>query len=377
VITPRFIQEKLIGRQETGALRQLSVSKGIDFSSNDYLGLARSKQIAENSERILRQFPGLANGSSGSRLIAGHSELADYTENLVARFHEGESALIYNSGYDANVGFFPCIAGRGDTILYDYLSHASIRDGIRLSHARAFSFEHNHIADLESKLSKAEGNIFVAVESIYSMDGDAAPLQEISRLCQKYSAYLIVDEAHSTGVFGRGKGLTVEFGLQDKVFARLHTFGKAMGCHGAAWLINQELKDYLINFSRSFIYTTALPPPAFATIASVYEQSSQWIENIDLLFSNIRLFTALVSQGPELLPSLSPIQGWLLKSNQRAVQAANHIAEKGFAVKPIRYPTVPEGTERIRIVLHAFNSEDEIRKLADAMLSFCNNQHHE
>ncbi len=371
MITPRFIKERLEERKASGALRSLTILDGVDFSSNDYLGLARDLVIAQKAEQLLKEQGGLMNGSSGSRLIAGHSRLNQLAEDTVARFHQGESALIYNSGYDANVGFFPCIAGRGDTILYDYLSHASIRDGIRLSHAKAFSFGHNDLVDLESKLNKAEGSCFVVVESIYSMDGDEAPLHEIAALCQKYGAYLVVDEAHSTGISANGKGLVVAQGLNDKVFARLHTFGKAIGGHGAAWVVSTSVREFLINFSRSFIYTTALSPHSLATIIAAYDASALWAEKIGKLESNISLFKELVKNGPELIGSGSPIQGWLLKSNERAIKAAAYLQERGLAVKPIRYPTVPKDTERIRIVLHAFNSEEEIRTLTSAMHQFC------
>ena len=176
--------------------------------------------------------------------------LAQYLSN----FHKGESALIFNSGYDANVGFFSTIPQRGDTILYDELCHASIRDGIRLSLAKGHSFTHNDLSALRSRLELANGIIFVAVESVYSMDGDIVPLEKVLRLCKEFQAQLVVDEAHSTGIYGnKGEGLAVSLNFQDKIFARLHTFGKAMGVHGAVWISSSISRDYLINYIKNLL----------------------------------------------------------------------------------------------------------------------------
>ncbi len=370
--TPQFILDKLKEREQQGALRSLSVQSGIDVSSNDYLGFAYNQAIVAAATEVLKTFNVSGNGSTGSRLIAGHSELADYAEKLLAGFHQAEAALLFNSGYDANVGFFSCIASRTDTILYDYLAHASIRDGIRLSLAKAYSFLHNNLIDLESKLQRAEGNVYVVVESVYSMDGDEAPLIALADLCIKYGAFLVVDEAHSTCIYGNGAGLVCQLNLEKQVFARLHTFGKALGCHGAAWLVSNTVRDFLLNFSRAFIYTTALPPHALATIVAAYQQLPKSEEITQALFHNIQLFKQRLSRLDGLISSNSPIQGWVLGSNQKALAAANYLSENGFSVKPIRYPTVPLGTERIRIVIHAFNTPAEIEKLCATIIAFQN-----
>src|SRR5690606_18769580 len=188
-------------------------------------------------------------------------------EDYIKEFHGSEAALIYNSGYDANIGFFSSVPQRGDIILYDELVHASIREGIRLSHARAFKFKHNDLQDLDSLLLKYNSKqdnldqryIYVVTESVFSMDGDTALLEGLTNITDIQGAYLIVDEAHATGVFGKkGQGLVQHLDLQKRVFARIITFGKAMGAHGAVITGSKLLGDYLINFSRSFIYTTAL-----------------------------------------------------------------------------------------------------------------------
>ena len=247
-----FLEKKLRERQQANALRVLRLNDDkIDFCSNDYLGIVKNKLIEDS---IINK--NLSHGSTGSRLLSGNYKLIEETEKIIADFHDAEEGLIFNSGYDANIGLLSSVPQKGDVIIYDQLSHASIRDGIRLSFADSFSFLHNDVDDLEKKLSaaaKPQQNIFVVTESVFSMDGDMAPLKEISKLCEKYNAALIVDEAHATGVVGeKGEGLVQHLDLQQKCFARLHTFGKACGCHGAVILGSTQLKKYLINFARTF-----------------------------------------------------------------------------------------------------------------------------
>ncbi len=201
-----FLRIALDKRREQNAFRQLRTSnQQVDFCSNDYLGLARSERIQEEALQICRQLPQV-HGSGGSRLLAGNYELVEEAEKLIAGFHDAPAGLIFNSGYDANLGFFASVPQKGDVIIYDQLIHASIRDGIRLSPAQAYSFFHNDTDDLAKKLNNADGRVFVAVESVYSMDGDTAPLQEIAGLCHRHQALLVVDEAHATGIIGeKGK----------------------------------------------------------------------------------------------------------------------------------------------------------------------------
>lgn len=368
-----FLQSTLAKRENEGLLRQLSQQKNlVDFYSNDYLGFARSEELKKRTELLLeKSLCKFINGSTGSRLISGNSDLFEETEKQIASFHNAEAGLIFNSGYDANLGLFSSVPKRGDTILYDEFSHASIIDGIRLSFAFAYKFRHNDLNHLEEKLKIAKARIFVAVESVYSMDGDIAPLKEMVSLCEKYNANLIVDEAHATGVFGKkGEGLCSELGVEKKTFARVHTFGKALGCHGAIVLGNLDLKNYLINFARSFIYTTALPPQSVATIQSAYVLLSECEEKITSLKKNIQFFKKKIQNIERFIESESPIQSVIIGGNEKTINCATEICKMGFDVKAILSPTVPKETERLRICLHAFNTENEIIGLADSINAF-------
>ncbi len=352
-------QQKLIERKKMGSERSLSLFNGFtDFFSNDYLGFALHTEFQHFKPA----------GSTGSRLISGNSEEAQKTEKWIADFFQAEDALIFNSGYDANLGFFSSVPQRGDFILYDDLIHASIRDGIRLSNAKAFSFKHNDLADLKQKIERIEGTVFVAVESLYSMDGDIASLSEISEICQNSNALLIVDEAHACGIFGeQGKGICHQNAILKHVFARIITFGKAYGTHGAAILGSTELKNYLVNFARSFIYTTALPPYQYLHIQTQIEKSID-DENRLKLKENIRYFRNLISDKISLSDENSPIQILLIPGIENAQNLAETIQNEKIAVKAILSPTVPEGQERLRICLHAFNSKHEIERLSELIL---------
>lgn len=343
-------QQKLQDRKEKGSLRSLlSFDHPVDFWSNDYLGLARIPHVIELT------------GSTGSRLISGHSEVVENVEKQVATHFQSEAALIFNSGYDANLGLFSSLPQKGDTIIYDELVHASVRDGIRLSFAHSFSFRHNDTDDLKKKLQKAEGTIFVAVESLYSMDGDLAPLVEISRLCQEKNALLIVDEAHSGGVFGKqGRGLCQELEMSDFAFIRLFTFGKAYGAHGAAICCSHEVREFLINFARSFIYTTALPEAMYAHVLHQLEQSKRDTLR-EQLQTNIAYFNSKIK--PTLSAANSPIQILEFSDLETCKFKAKELQDAGFAVKAILPPTVPAGSQRLRICIHAFNTPIELDQL--------------
>lgn len=353
-----FLEKKLQERRDQQAFRTLRLPEGkTDLCSNDYLGIIHNG-LLETTEA-----PWLKHGSGGSRLLAGNDVLTESTEQLIAKFHESPAALLYNSGYDANVGLISCVPQRGDTIIYDYLSHASIRDGIRLSFAQSFSFRHNDLEDLEKRLQSTTGNVFVVTESVFSMDGDMAPLVEMLALCEKYNVHLIVDEAHATGVVGeRGEGLVQHLGLHQRVFARVHTFGKAVGCHGAVVLGSRLLRDYLINFSRAFIYTTSLPQSSVRAIRDAYALFPQMKSERLWLASLIRLFQQATIRFEKLV-SETPIQVVIIPGNEAVKQVAAQLQDAGLDVRPILYPTVPKGAERLRIVLHAFNTEKEVRAL--------------
>lgn len=342
----------------------------VDFCSNDYLGFSRSEVLRERIREVEKEDTDAPIGSTGSRLISGNTRFCEELEERLARFHHAEAGLIFNSGYDANLGIFSSIPQRTDTILYDRLVHASIRDGIRLSFARAFSFEHNNVEDLERRLKAPAGNIFVAVESIYSMDGDCAPLVEMAKLCAAYDAKLIVDEAHATGVFGKsGEGKVFELGIEKGVFARLHTFGKALGCHGAIVLGSTALRSYLINFARSFIFTTALPFHSLVSIKCAYDLLNSSDDERNRLRNMISYFKGKISPAvyKRTIASGSAIQSVIVPGNDCVKSVAGNLQEAGFDVRAIMHPTVPEGSERLRICLHAFNTEIEVDGLIKAM----------
>lgn len=359
-----FLIKRLDERKEQNAFRSLSLPDGkVDFCSNDYLG------IVKNS--LLQHQMAAATGSTGSRLLAGNYPLIEQVERELAHFHHGKAGLIYNSGYDANMGLLSSVPQKQDTIIYDALSHASLRDGIRLSFAKSYSFIHNCLSDLEKKLKPpASGTVFVVTESVFSMDGDLAPLAAIAHLCEEYGAQLIVDEAHATGIIGdKGEGLVQFLGLEDKCFARIHTFGKAVGAHGAIIIGSDLLRQYLVNFSRAFIYTTALPESSLQIIRASYtlfpnmnKERSKLIELIKILQNTRTPYN--------LLPGSTPIQAMIVPGNDAVKKLSAYLQEAAFDVRPILSPTVPKGSERLRIVLHAFNTETELEQLIQKITYF-------
>ena len=363
--------KKLEERKAAGTYRTLKPENSlVDFCSNDYLGFARSSILKKKIDEELKSLPQTLNGSTGSRLISGNSVYTEMVEKEIANFHNADAGLLFNSGYDANLGLFSSVPQRGDTIITDELVHASIIDGSRLSFANKFNFRHNDLDSLEDKLKQARGNSYVVIESVYSMDGDTPPIAEILELTGRHKAHLIVDEAHAIGIYK--KGLISELGLEDRVFARLVTFGKGLGCHGAIVLSSALLREYLINFARSFVYTTAAPVHQTASVRMGYQLLEGSDEQIDQLKQKIALFKQQVVRNStySLLKSDSPIQCIVLKSNEKAKEAAAHLQRSGFDVRAILSPTVPLGTERIRVCLHTFNSNEEINRLTEAINNF-------
>jgi 8-amino-7-oxononanoate synthase len=364
--------QQLGQRQQQGNLRKLPGElPRLDFASNDYLGLARSQRLAEAILQAGEHYPGTLHGASGSRMISGNLALAEALERELAQYFRAEACLLFTSGYAANQGLLSALLQRGDTVLYDDLAHACIKDGCRLSPANRFSFRHNDLEHLRQKLKRASGAIFVVVESVYSMDGDEAPLQELVQVCQEWGAGLIVDEAHSTALWGPdGAGSCVAQGVADAVLARVHTFGKALGVHGACVAGGELLKRYLLNYSRTFIYTTGLPPHSLLSIREAVHYRQQHPELVQELFRNIGLFHILLQQAgiqQRLLPSRSPIQAVLFPGNSQVRALALALQAEGFGVWPILAPTVPEGEERLRICLHSYNKETEIKGLVEAL----------
>lgn len=348
-----FLHKKLEERKEKGTMRSLSCyGESIDFLSNDFLGLARLE--ASNQ---------LKTGSGGSRLISGNSILHEESEKNLAQFYGSESALLMNSGYTANCALFSALPDKHSLVLYDKEIHASVRDGLRMSNCEYQGFVHNDCDDLKRRLERARAKdssrlVFVAVEALYSMSGEVAPLKSILELCEAYNAHLIVDEAHSGGVFGaEGRGLCAELGISDRVSIRLITFGKAYGHHGALVLGSSLLRSFLINFARPFIYTTALSEHDVAQITQKVDLSkSEELRN--QLKSNIVHFRKGIDKEIISHPE-SPIQILRAPVEQLRVIEQDLKAHQ-IAAKLILSPTVPEGKECLRIVIHSFNSIDEI-----------------
>ncbi|EHQ30502.1 aminotransferase class I/II-fold pyridoxal phosphate-dependent enzyme [Mucilaginibacter paludis] len=367
--TDIYIQNKLNERKSAGTYRALKTERPLtDFCSNDYLGFARSVSLKKNINNYLERHGDYLNGATGSRSLSGNTAFCEKLEADIATYHDAEAGLIFNSGYDANLGLFSSLPQRGDTIITDELIHACIIDGSRLSHANRYIFKHNNLGSLEDKLKHATGNTYVAVESVYSMDGDIAPLNNIVALAAKYNAQVIVDEAHALGVFG--KGLVNSLNLQDKVFARVVTFGKALGAHGAIVLGSDMLRQYLINFARSFIFTTAASFHQLVTVKMAYEMLKESSARQQQLSNNIGLFKSLIKTDGKLIASSSGVQSIIIVGNEKTRQLAAHLQESGFDVRPILSPSVPAGTERLRICLHSFNSEQEITNLTQLLNTY-------
>ncbi|GAA3760197.1 pyridoxal phosphate-dependent aminotransferase family protein [Flavobacterium ginsengiterrae] len=373
---PENLNQKLVKRVQNNSLRKLPVFNNlIDFSSNDYIGFSKSESIFKLTHTYLLENEIFQNGATGSRLISGNHSLYQIAEDFISQFHDAESALIFNSGYDANLGFFSAVPQRNDVILYDELSHASIRDGITMSNAKSYKFNHNDFEDLEHLILKfPDTNIYIVTETVFSMDGDSPNLEELVLLSEKYNCYLVVDEAHTLGVFGeKGEGLTQYLNLHSRIFARIMTFGKGLGCHGAVVLGSPGLKEYLINFARSFIYTTGLSPHSVATILTAYQQLEIEKDAIQKLRENIIFFNQqknLLGLKPIFVRSKSAIQSAIVQGNENVKKLAQQLQDKGFDVKPILSPTVPEGQERLRFCIHSYNSEDEIRQILELLRDF-------
>ena len=368
---PKKLLSLLDKRKTENNFRTLSLPDKslIDFSSNDYLGFSKNPELKVLKDSILKEYQIQQQGSTGSRLITGNSQIHINCEKQIADFHNGEKSLLFNSGYDANVGVLSSVLQRGDIVLYDELCHASIIDGIRLSFAAAFKFKHNdvsHLLELLEKNKTAE-NIYVVTESVFSMDGDCALLKKISSLCKTQNAYLIIDEAHAIGVYGeQGRGLCNELNIEQDCFARIYTYGKAMGVHGAAVVGSSDLYDYLVNFARSLIYTTALPASSVASIIASYNllQNTNQTKTVK---ENISLFNELTIKLQNKINSTSAIHCFLIEGNENAINASKQLINKGFDVRAIKSPTVKAGAERLRICLHATNTQQEFQQLSEAL----------
>ncbi|KAI2921510.1 hypothetical protein CBS147371_2766 [Aspergillus niger] len=390
-------------RKSKQSLRRLTLipETSTDFSSNDFLSLSTSPLFrARYTSHLAQAPPFYPFASGGSRLLTGNSPYAEALESFIADFHNAPSGLLFNSGFDANVGVLSCIPQPGDIIIHDEYIHASAHEGMRLSRAgKKIPFAHSCPRSLEDVLRReVEGdemvrngkkNVFVVIESIYSMDGDIAPIREfvevVERVVTAGNAYFVVDEAHATGAFGpRGAGVVQELGVEEKMFIRVHTFGKALASHGAIVLCCPDTREYLINYARSLIYTTALGFPFLASIRTAYEllsegETEEPQRNLQHLIQYLgSRLDGLGSWDPASFEvdhfPRSPIFS-LRSPVPRQLAAA--CQQRGFMVHPIMSPTVPKGKERVRVCLHAGNTVEEIDGLVETILEWLNGRESE
>lgn len=337
-----------------------------DFSSNDYLGLAEHPSLKEAAKKAIDEF---GTSSSASRLLSGDFEFHHRLEAKVANFQNKESALIFNSGYQANIGIISALCGRDDVIFADKLSHASIIDGILLSGAKFFRFKHNdinHLEDFLKKERKKYKTALIITESVFSMTGDKARITEIVNLKEKYDCKIMIDEAHAVGIFGEnGAGLIEETRLSDKVDLIMGTFGKALGSFGAYLACSNEIKDYLVNTCRSFIYSTALPPAVImANLISLELVKNEPWRRKTLLENAYTFRNNLIKKNLQVNGS-SQIISLVVGDSFKAVKFSRLLQENGYWVLPIRPPTVPEGQSLLRFSLSYNHSKDLLNKLAD------------
>ena len=339
--------------------------QGIDLGSNDYLGLARDPRVVAGARAALEEFGA---GGRAARLLRGGSPLDERAEAAVAEWLGAEAALLFPSGYQANLGVIGALAGRGDALFSDRLNHASLIDAARLSRARVFVHAHLDLAELERQLGRARTarRRFVLTEGIFSMDGDAAPLAELAELCRRHDAHLIVDEAHSAGVVGpAGAGAWAALGGRDgaHLAARVVTGGKALGLGGALVVGSRALREQLLNRARSFLFTTA-PPPAVAggLLAAVAACRGMNDER-----ERLRALAAELANRLGLAPPAGAIVPFPVGSPERALELARRLEARGLFVPAVRPPSVPEGGSRLRIVCHAFNRPSELDELARAL----------
>ncbi|CCX04345.1 8-amino-7-oxononanoate synthase [Pyronema domesticum] len=381
------LQTALTRRRQLSFFRTLTLPRPntADFSSNDFLSLSTNAELRTEFLSELQFAGDFPLGSGGSRLLDGNTPYTESLESRIATFLGAPCGLLFNSGFDANSGFFSCIPQPGDAVVYDELIHASVHEGMRLSRAaEKVKFLHNDVEDLCRVLQRVKQpgrNIFVAVEGLYSMDGDTAPLRKIveavENICQG-TGHVVVDEAHSTGCFGpNGRGLTVSLGLEKRVFARLHTFGKSLASNGAIILCDPLVREYLINYARTLIFTTALGFPALASVKAAFAmlERGDTVPLQEKLHDNI----TCLHDGLKSLPSSGRLS--ILNPKQRDTPIVALLTDKprdlakwlqdgGYMVRPIVHPTVPKGKERVRVCLHSGNTISEIRGLVSRILTW-------
>jgi len=350
---------------EPGPTLRLDGREALNFSSNNYLGLASHPAVKKAAQEAIDRY-GL--GAGASRLISGNLALDEELEEKIARLKGAEAALVFNSGYQANLGIIPALAG--DAIFSDALNHASIIDGCRLSRAKTVVYPHCDTAALEDALQKAPaaGRKLIVTETLFSMDGDEAPLAEIVELAERHGALTMVDEAHATGVFGpNGAGVAAKLGLGGRVTVQMGTLGKALGGFGAYAAGSKELRELLINKSRSFIFTTSLPPPVLAAASAAIDLLYQEPQRRLALWHNIRaLKEGLKGLGFSTGKSESQILPLVLGDAEKCMAFSERLLEKGVFAQGIRPPTVPEGSSRLRITLMATHTHEHLHQALKA-----------
>jgi 8-amino-7-oxononanoate synthase len=360
--------DRLEARQE---LRRLGQLEGVNLSANDYLGLSTDPRLSQALAAALEA--GMPVASTGSRLLSGNAPEWEQLEQDFARFVGTEAALFFSSGYAANLGLLSAILRPDDTVFSDQSNHASLIDGIRLSRARKVIFPHLDLDYLEDALRRSDsaGRRFIVVESLFSMEGDRAPVADLLSLAGRFGAELIVDEAHATGVYGpRGRGLVAAAGANVQVFASVYPCGKALASSGAFVCGSETLKQFLVNRARTFIYSTALPPYFAAQIRKAIEIVAEADAERSRLLDLAGFLRALLRDaGFDIGKSDTQIVPVLLGGNDAAIHYARELSRHGFAARPIRPPTVPEGTSRLRLSVTTKLSEEVLDRLVKALVS--------
>jgi len=356
--------------EERHQRRSLAEIKGINFCSNDYLGLAEHPELRDAAVRALQN--GARAGATGSRLLSGQTDSWRELEEEFARFAGTEAALFFGSGFAANMGMLAAVVGPDDVVYSDQLNHASLIDGMRLSGARKVIYPHLDLNALEDSLREDAGAPWrrvIVTESVFSMNGDVAPLREMATLAEKYGAAMIVDEAHATGVQGpEGRGLAAEAGILPQVLAILHTCGKALGSAGAFVCGPAALKDHLINHARTFIFSTALPPYFVEQIRAALRLAVGMDQERETLKERSRdMICSLQKAGFNTANSSSQIVPVILGKNEDTLNAAAHLQKEGFAVRGIRPPTVPAGQARLRLSLTTKIAEEDLNRLVSSL----------
>ena len=343
----------------SGKILVIDGKEFIDFCSNDYLGFADDQITKSAANAAIEKW---GTGAAASRLISGDLSIMRELEGKIAEWKQTESALIFPTGYMANLGAITALVSNNDTVILDRLAHASLVDGARLSGGKLKVYPHNDIEKLDIILSRIKsGKKLVLTESVFSMDGDKAPLKKLVQCCKKNDAILLVDEAHALGVYGNGRGCIAEENLQNEVDVVVGTLSKAIGCQGGFIAGKKSLVEFLVNRARSFIYTTGINPGSVGGAIAVLEELSSDKSRVKKLWDNVNYLRGKINTLP--LIGEGPICSVITGTSDSALTLSKHLFENGLLVPAIRPPTVPKGTSRIRITISSAHSKDQIDRL--------------